>query len=113
MKTVKDLLDENSPLVAKFKCPFVYKIGSQFSYHITTAIKEGPENFSLHPYFPKREIQYFKKTRDRVKWQYPVVDGRVMISRRGISVDQALDRPELYIPCYSKIMEESTFNYKK
>lgn len=99
MKTLKELIEDNSPLLDGLD--LVYKIGTDISYHISTAMK-NPEQYCIHRYFPDKKFTGFRilKTREVV-----LVDGgRVMITKRGIPIDKALDRPELYQPLYGKII---------
>ena len=99
MKTLKDLIEENSPLLDGLN--LVYKINSDVSYHIATAMK-NPELYSIHKYYEDRPLTGFKALKTREI--YLVDGGRVMVSRRGIPIGSALDRPDRYQPLYSKII---------
>ena len=105
MKTVKDLIAEGSPLITKRR--FYYKIGTIISYHLHSVMQLGPENFSIHQYYPDQKITYFRKVDDKSRTPYKVIDDMVYISKRGLHIDKLLDRPHLYEPFYSRMMSVS------
>lgn len=102
MKTLRELIDEGSPIAGKDR--FYYEIGTDFAHHWSTAFK-NPDRFWVYKFFPRKNIAFFRKVDDRSKKDYPVVDGKVHIGKRHRYVDSLLNRPDKYQPFYTKTFE--------